>query len=192
MTFLAVLSATYGATWFCWIGPWVWTVPVGFGLMLLSWVIAVTFLKSGNDRAAGVGAFAMVFLGSLWGVEMWLAGDARDDRALHDRGVTETAEVVELIRTSDPMAGIEDKVTAVVVRLPSGARPRMQLEGRPAPERGAAVTVTRDPERQAPMRFGPRPEAPDTTWRTTLLALSLLLALPPSTAAAQATHTHLT
>ncbi|MFE6844553.1 hypothetical protein [Streptomyces sp. NPDC057686] len=74
--------------------------------------------------------------------------------------MTEQAVVTEWIRTSDPMGGVYDQVTATDLKLPGGGRTRLELMGAHAPAVGTAVQVTRDPQGDAPIRLGPRPGAP--------------------------------
>nr|WSX53862.1 hypothetical protein OG409_36045 [Streptomyces sp. NBC_00974] len=135
-------------------GPW--AIPLFAGVVLLQWVgVGVSAKRVG----AGLAVVVLVLNGS-WMLLVLLRSDMREGRTMHDRGVTEQAVVTEWIRTSDPFAGVDNKVTVIVVRLPAGDIARLELNGARAPEVGGAVQVTRDPGGRFPIRLGGRPGAP--------------------------------
>ncbi|MET9930466.1 MULTISPECIES: hypothetical protein [unclassified Streptomyces] len=133
-------------------GLFVYLAVVGFLFTAVCWLLG---------RQAPGAAAVMLLVAVLWFAQVWLWSDANDDRAMHDRGVTGPATVSRWIRTSDPFAGVDDKVTAVDVTLPGGATTRLELGGRRAPRLGDEVEVTLDPRGIQPARLGPRPGEPD-------------------------------
>ncbi|MGW9436397.1 hypothetical protein [Streptomyces sp. NPDC055607] len=152
------------------------TAGGGAGLFVYLGVVgflftAVCLLLS--RRAPGAAA-VMMLVAVLWCAQVWLWSDVNDDQAMHDRGVTATATVSRWIRTSDPFAGVDDKVTAVDVTLPGGTTTRLELGGERAPRVGGEVEVTRDPRGIQPSRLGPRPGEP-TGLRTAARVVLVLL-----------------
>ncbi|MFJ4340172.1 hypothetical protein [Streptomyces sp. NPDC088915] len=89
--------------------------------------------------------------------------------------MTGTATVSRWIRSSDPFAGVDDRVTAVDVTLPGGTTTRPELGGKRAPRLGGEVEVTRDPRGIQPSRLGPRPGEPDGLRTAARVVLVLLV-----------------
>ncbi|MFG2713017.1 hypothetical protein ACGFX2_21030 [Streptomyces goshikiensis] len=131
-------------------------------------------------------ALVVLVLNLSWMLLVYLRVDMRDDQTMHDRGVTEQAVVTGWIRTSGPFAGADEEVTAIDVRLPTGAAARLRLKGAPAPQVGESVRTTRDPDAHVPTRLGPRPEAPGTVLATITLVFVMTSSLLISTAMASA------
>ncbi|MEU6313934.1 hypothetical protein [Streptomyces sp. NPDC047014] len=185
-------AGSYGAARACWEGPrgGLWTIALAVGVVAAHWAVGITLARR-RETAFTVAGLLAVFLSLPWILLVGLQADLREDRALHERGVSEQARVTEWVHTSDPVGGVEDKVTAVVLHLPGGARTTIELAGGTAPRIGTSVQVTRDPDGRAAPRLGGRPEEPDSALATLLLVLVLGLTLPPAVGAAALAHEYL-
>ncbi|GGZ70818.1 hypothetical protein GCM10010371_33530 [Streptomyces subrutilus] len=176
---------TYLAAWAAWegrLGPW--TAPLFLSVVLLHWV--AVWWAARHDGAAV--AVVVLVLNLSWMLLVHLRIDLREERAVHERGVTERAVVTQWIRTSDPFAGVRDAVTAIELALPAGGAARLELDGAGAPPVGAAVQVTRDPDGRVPIRLGGPPAAPGGGPATIALVLVLGSSLFLSARAAAAVH----
>ncbi|MER5867514.1 hypothetical protein [Kitasatospora sp. NPDC002040] len=165
-------------------GPGGWSAPVILiGTVLAMWV--GIYWMSRND--VPVAAWALFVLNAAWLALVLLRGGMQEQQTLHDRGVTAPAVVTRWISTSDPMGGVDHRVTAVEVELPSGAGvARLELKGAAAPEVGTSVQVTRDPGGRVPIRLGPRPAEPGSALATIALTVVLGSSLVGSVTAAKA------
>ncbi|MFD9414844.1 hypothetical protein ACFWC9_09000 [Streptomyces goshikiensis] len=182
---LGVPAGMYLAARTVWEGrPGPWAALLFIAVMVLH---GVGFWWAAKNAGAAM-ALAVLALNLSWMLLVYLRVDMRDDQTMHDRGVTEQSVVTRWIRTSDPFAGVDDEVTAIDVRLPTGASARLSLKGAPAPRVGESVRTTRDPDARVPLRLGPRPDAPGTVPATIALVLLITSSLLISTAMASATR----
>lgn len=183
LLFVGLPAGAWVSAWGVWreAAGWI-TVLLFIGTVLSMWV-GCWWL---DGRRAGAAAGALFVLNAAWLVLVIVRSDMREAQTMHDRGVTESAVVTERIHTSDLMSGVDDKVTAVRLALPSVGAVHLELKGASAPAVGESVQVTRDPQGRVPIRLGPRPRAPGGTLATIALVVVIGSALVCAAAASRA------
>ncbi|MFD7736204.1 hypothetical protein ACFV6F_38185 [Kitasatospora phosalacinea] len=141
---------------------------LGFLLILALGVAGTARLAKEYDGAAAAGMAGVL---SAWTVLGILGLGMQDQQLLHDRGITSDGTVVRAVVTSDPMNGRGPSVTAVDVALADGSVAHQVQTGDTHPALGDRLQITRDPRGVVDTRLGPRPDAPDRTTATVLLAV---------------------
>ncbi|MFD7837356.1 hypothetical protein [Streptomyces sp. NPDC059761] len=177
---VGIPAGMYYVGWAMWEGsPGPWAALLFIVIGATHWVLFPFLVKE-----AAPFALVLMVLNISWILLFILRSGMSEEQRMHDQGVTEQAVVTEWIRTSDPMGGVYDQVTAIDLKLPGGGTPRLELKGAHAPAVGTTVQVTRDPQGDVPIRLGPRPGAPGGVLATITLVVVLGTSLTLSTAAA--------
>ncbi|MFF4847439.1 hypothetical protein [Streptomyces sp. NPDC001194] len=180
LVLVGVPAGMYYVGWAMWEGgPSLWAALLCIAIGATHWALFPFLVKEAAPLA-----LVLMVLNISWILMCILRSDMSQDQRMHDQGVTEQAVVTQWIRTSDPMGGTYDEVTAIALRLPGGGRSRLELKGAHAPAVGTTVQVTRDPQGDVPIRLGSRPDAPGGVLATIALVVVLGTSLTLSTGAA--------